>query len=250
MEELHSTERKTEAPAGSSVPPGRGLLPRELLFPHQSPEGAGGEGPAAVDSSVLCAQGIHQGWVRKPCGPRALLYRGQETDQGLQERKGRDLRGCGDPAGCTCLPALPCWVCTCVSMPPAPPLGSSFGILSFSSYCVLARDSVHFVCPSHLSFFMSMPFSLISASLPSFHILPLPNCRHPPCVGLRSPSGLCLPPPHLGQRFPSSKSWPLLPTPLGPEGGVGQGGGREGRAAWSAHPFLPFQAGRLDQGRF
>ena len=53
--------------------------------------------------------------------------------------------------------------------------------------------------------------------------------------------------PHPGQLLTASQSWPLLPAPLGPGG---RGAREEGRAAWRAHPFLPFQAGRLGQWAF
>lgn len=54
-------------------------------------------------------------------------------------------------------------------------------------------------------------------------------------------------PPHPGQLLTASQSWPLLPAPLEPGG---RGAREEGRAAWRAHPFLPFQAGRLGQWAF
>ena len=50
-----------------------------------------------------------------------------------------------------------------------------------------------------------------------------------------------------GQLLTASQSWPLLPAPLEPGG---RGVREEGRAAWRAHPFLPFQAGRLGQWAF
>lgn len=88
-------------------------------------------------------------------------------------------------------------------------------------------------------------FLFLSLSPSVSHPVP-PQPPPPSTCGLRVlvPS---LSTPHPWQLLTTSQSWPLLPASLGP---WRRGAREEGRAAWRAHPFLPFQAGRLGQWAF
>lgn len=174
-------------------------------------------------------------------------------------------------------------VCVCVCLPR--PVLVDFSLLFSYSFSVLcARAPVHGAGSQCLPFRVHL-LSLVSACLlcvflsPSYYVpasLPLcPAFLHslslpgsllvsvsvlPRCTSCPSSTtttsqhtwaeGLSpFPhvPPHPGQLLTASQSWPLLPAPLEPGG---RGAREEGRAAWRAHPFLPFQAGRLGQWAF
>ena len=56
--------------------------------------------------------------------------------------------------------------------------------------------------------------------------------------------------PPVSSPLAAAHGFPILASPARPSWALGEGAREEGRAAWRAHPFLPFQAGRLGQWAF
>lgn len=150
-----------------------------------------------------------------------------------------------DPNFVRCVPAC---VWPRVSLFFRPPL-RLYVCLCLCPRCVCHRFSCHVSTSVSFSLFLiasvSFCFSVsVSLNCTSCPLQPPPPSTHRP--GVPVPSLL---PPH-----PTSHSCSQLPSSglparlsLGP---WGRGAREEGRAAWWAHPFLPFQAGRLGQWAF
>lgn len=148
-----------------------------------------------------------------------------------------------------CMPVCMCFFChVIVSLPLITSLPLSLSLcfcLSLCLYLFLSLSLSFFQC---LCLFTSPPLSLfvsVSVSL-SFTSCPSPATT----TQYMWAEGLSPFPPNSsapGQLLTTSQSWPLLPASLGP---WRRGAREEGRAAWRAHPFLPFQARRLGQWAF
>lgn len=148
-----------------------------------------------------------------------------------------------------CMPVCMCFFChVIVSLPLITSLPLSLSLcVSVSRYastslclCLCLFFSVSVSLHLRLCLFL-----FLSLSPSVSHPVP-PQPPPPSTCGLRVlvPS---LPTPRPGQLLTTSQSWPLLPASLGP---WRRGAREEGRAAWRAHPFLPFQARRLGQWAF
>lgn len=126
-------------------------------------------------------------------------------------------------------------------------LSVSASIFSVCSCLSLSVSASLCLCPSvvfhSLCLFPSLRLYLFFFLPPCFTSWPPHHHQHVWAEGLRPFPPISSP----WQLLTASQSWPLLPAPLGP---WGRGAREEGRAAWWAHPFLPFQAGRLGQWAF
>lgn len=146
-----------------------------------------------------------------------------------------------------CMPVCMCFFChVIVSLPliTSLPLSLCVSVSRYASTSLCLCLCLFFSVSVSLHLRLCL-FLFLSLSPSVSHPVP-PQPPPPSTCGLRVlvPS---LPTPRPGQLLTTSQSWPLLPASLGP---WRRGAREEGRAAWRAHPFLPFQARRLGQWAF